>query len=66
MKNFIEKRYKEDMELDDAIHTGLLTLKENYEGEMNEKNIEVGVIGMDGIFRVLKQSEIKDYLKEAE
>ncbi len=66
MKNFIEKRYKEDMELDDAIHTGLLTLRKNFEGEMNEKNIEVGVIGIDGIFRVLKQSEIKDYLKEAE
>ena len=66
MKNFIEKRYNPDMELDDAIHTGLMTLKENYEGEMNERNIEVGVIGMDGKFRILKHSEIKDYLKEAE
>jgi 20S proteasome subunit alpha 2 len=35
MKNakiFLEKRYKADMELEDAIHTALLTLKEGYEG----------------------------------
>ena len=27
-KNFLERRYNEDMELDDAIHTALLTLRE--------------------------------------
>ncbi|MFO0131055.1 MAG: hypothetical protein ACK52J_00155 [bacterium] len=37
-KIFLEKRYKEDMELEDvlkfikAIHTALLTLKEGFEG----------------------------------
>ncbi len=30
------------MELDDAIHVALLTLRESYEGEMTEHNIEVG------------------------
>ena len=37
MKNakiFLEKRYKADMELEDAIHTALLTLKEGYEGKI--------------------------------
>ena len=46
----MEKRYKEEMELEDvfkfikAIHTALLTLKEGFEGQMNHKNIEVGII----------------------
>ena len=64
IKNFIEKRYNPDMEIDDAIHIGLLTLRENFEGELTEKNVEIGVVGVDGGFRVLKQSDIKDYLKE--
>jgi len=34
-KTFLEKRYKEDLELEDAIHIALLTLKETIEGEMN-------------------------------
>ncbi|RKP17828.1 N-terminal nucleophile aminohydrolase [Rozella allomycis CSF55] len=33
-KTFLEKRYAEDMELDDAIHTAILTLKEGFEGHM--------------------------------
>jgi len=34
-KTFLEKRYNPDMEIEDAIHTALLTLKEGYEGESN-------------------------------
>ncbi|XP_024017689.1 proteasome subunit alpha type-2-like [Morus notabilis] len=29
-KTFLEKRYTDDMELDDAVHTAILTLKEGY------------------------------------
>ena len=64
-KSFLEKRYNEDMELDDAIHTALLTMREGFEGEMNEHNIELAVIGEDRVFKVLTPSEIKDYLDEA-
>jgi 20S proteasome subunit alpha 2 len=64
-KNFLEKRYQDDMELEDAIHTALLTLREGFEGEMNGGNIEVGVVGLDGKFRVLTESEVQDYLDEA-
>ena len=65
-KNFLEKRYQEDMELEDAIHTALLTLREGFEGEMNGENIEVGVVSKtDGKFRLLSPSEIQDYLDEA-
>lgn len=65
-KSFLEKRYNEDQELEDAIHTALLTLKEGFEGEMNEKNIEVAVVGSDGVFRVLSQNEVRDYLTEVQ
>lgn len=55
------------MELEDAIHTALLTLKEGFEGEMTEHNIEVGVISDDNrTFRTLTPAEIRDYLDEAE
>ncbi|ORY06978.1 20S proteasome alpha subunit B [Basidiobolus meristosporus CBS 931.73] len=66
-KTFLEKRYNEEMELDDAIHTAILTLKEGYEGEMTEHSIEIGVIGGGDSeehrkFRKLTVSEVKDYL----
>jgi 20S proteasome subunit alpha 2 len=31
-KVFLEKRFKVDMEIEDAIHTALMTLKEGFEG----------------------------------
>lgn len=65
-KTFLEKRYSEDMELEDAVHTALLTLREGFEGEMTSTNIEVGVIGADKKLRVLTPAEVQDYLAEAE
>lgn len=64
-KNFLERRYNDDMELDDAVHIALLTLRESYEGEMTEFNIEVGLIGEDKVFRILTPAEVRDYLDEA-
>ncbi|GJN41065.1 hypothetical protein PR202_gn00390 [Eleusine coracana subsp. coracana] len=60
-KTFLEKsmqncnvlvgtRYTEDMELDDAIHTAILTLKEGYEGQISSRNIEIGIIRSDREF----------------
>nr|GMC72748.1 proteasome subunit alpha type-2-A [Ipomoea batatas] len=65
-KTFLEKRYTEDMELDDAVHTAILTLKEGFEGQISGKNIEIGIIGADKVFRVLTPAEIDDYLQEVE
>ncbi|GJJ75753.1 20S proteasome subunit alpha 2 [Entomortierella parvispora] len=72
-KTFLEKRYNDDIELEDAIHTAILTLKEGFEGQMTENTIEIGIItGVvstkdDGAvvlpeFRKLSPVEIKDYL----
>lgn len=37
-------RYNDDISLEDAIHTALLTLKEGFEGLMTEKTIDIGVV----------------------
>lgn len=60
-KTFLEKRYSDNLELEDAVHTAILTLKESFEGQMTEDNIEIGISDKDG-FRRLSPPEIKDYL----
>ncbi|URE22439.1 hypothetical protein MUK42_18116 [Musa troglodytarum] len=50
-KTFLEKRYTDDMELDDAVHTAILTLKEGFQGQISGKNIEIGIVGADRKFR---------------
>lgn len=54
-------RYSDDLELEDAIHTAILTLKEGFEGQMTADNIEIGISDKKG-FRRLKPSEVRDYL----
>ncbi|KAF2432073.1 proteasome A-type and B-type [Tothia fuscella] len=76
-KTFLEKRYTEGLELEDAIHIALLTLKETIEGEMNGETVEIGIVGppedkllgYEGVegavgprFRVLSSQEVEDYL----
>ena len=46
-KTFLEKRYSEEMELEDAIHTAILTLKEGFEGQISGSNVEIGALGGD-------------------
>ncbi|KAH8822778.1 nucleophile aminohydrolase [Flagelloscypha sp. PMI_526] len=43
-KTFLEKRYNDEISLEDAIHTALLTLKEGFEGQLTEKTIEIGIV----------------------
>jgi len=75
-KTFLEKRYNDDISLEDAIHTALLTLKEGFEGQMTEKTIEIGVVTVPSAgdleqgglsrpkptFRKLTEEEVRDYL----
>jgi len=65
-KTFLEKRYSEDIELEDAVHTAILTLKEGFEGQIGADNIEIGIVGEDGAFRVLTAAEVADYLAETD
>mmetsp|Transcript_42234 Transcript_42234/g.92035 ORF Transcript_42234/g.92035 Transcript_42234/m.92035 type:complete len:236 (+) Transcript_42234:102-809(+) len=65
-KSFLEKRYNDDIELEDAIHTAILTLKEGFEGAITAENIEIGIVGEDRKFRTLTPSQVQDYLGEVE
>jgi 20S proteasome subunit alpha 2 len=63
---FLEKRYPKNegddaLELEDAIHTAILTLKESFDGQMDKNNIEIGIVNEDG-FKRLTPSEVQDYL----
>uniref|UniRef100_A0A8D8XPM2 Proteasome subunit alpha type n=1 Tax=Cacopsylla melanoneura TaxID=428564 RepID=A0A8D8XPM2_9HEMI len=60
-KTFLEKRYSEDLELDDAVHTAILTLKEGFEGQMTAENIEIGIADSTG-FRRLDVATVRDHL----
>lgn len=60
-KSFLEKRYSEELELEDAIQTAILTLKEGFEGQMTQDNIEIGICNQQG-FKRLSPTEVKDYL----
>ncbi|CAJ0916674.1 3540_t:CDS:2 [Entrophospora sp. SA101] len=72
MQEFTQSGYNDDIGLEDAVHTSILTLKEGFEGQMTENSIEIGIIGgdttgfMEGkeqpLFRKLSPSEVKDYL----
>lgn len=76
-KTFLEKRYDDTVELDDAIHTAILTLKEGMEGQMTADSFEIGIVSIDPTaekeethtgapgmrFRKLKPDQIKDYLE---
>ena len=53
-KVYLEKRYKDDLDKDEAIHIALLALKDGFEGVMSNKNIEIGYIDQkDNKFKVL-------------
>jgi 20S proteasome subunit alpha 2 len=62
------------MEIEDAVHTAILTLKEGMEGQLTESMIEIGVaqfvlttqnngnVSSLPTFKSLSSAEIKDYL----
>lgn len=60
-KTFLEKRFNETLELDDGIHTALLTLRESFDVGMTESNVEVAVCTASGYHRLTKQ-QVKDHL----
>lgn len=43
-KTFLEKRWNEDLELEDVINVALLALKESVDGEMTGENLDILVI----------------------
>ena len=41
-------RYNESLELEDAVHIAILTLKEDFEGQMTPDAIEIGLVSDRG------------------
>ena len=68
-RSFLEKTYTDDMDIGDAIHTAIKALKNTFEGEMTERNLEVGIIKESDpskAFHQCTQEEIRDLLREVE
>lgn len=75
-KTFLEKRWNENLELEDAIHVSLLALKESVDGELTGENLDIAVVsdtqeellGFQGTevpgprFKKLSAEEINDRL----
>ena len=63
-KTFLEKRYSDDISLEDAVYTAILTLKEGFEGQLTEKTVEIGIVtaapGAQSVFRNLSEQEVRD------
>ncbi len=53
--------YSENVQLDDAVHTALLTLRESFEVGLTEDNVEVGICQKDG-FKLLSKQQIRDHI----
>ena len=56
------------MDLEDAIHVALLTLKEGFDGDVTPNNISVGVVRENKDkkyeFVILSKQELTDYLDQ--
>lgn len=61
-RTFLEKRYDENRNLEDVIQDAILTLREGFEGEITEHNIEIGICSKDKGFKRLTPEEVKDSL----
>ncbi len=62
-RTFLEKRYKEEDDIEDAVQLAILTLKEGFDGEITADNIEIGISSL-GSFRKLSSAEIAEYLAQ--
>jgi 20S proteasome subunit alpha 2 len=62
-RTFLEKRFKEEDDIEDAVQLAILTLKEGFDGEITADNIEIG-ISSDDSFKKLSTEEISEYLAQ--
>ena len=62
-RTFLEKRFKEEDDIEDAVQLAILTLKEGFDGEITPDNIEIGISSKEG-FRKLGNADIAEYLAQ--
>lgn len=58
---FVFISYSQELEIEDAIHTAILTMKEGFEGIMSSTNVEIGV-AIGNQFHILTPEDISEYL----
>jgi 20S proteasome subunit alpha 2 len=59
----LEKRYRDDLSLDDGLSIVISTMREGFDGELNEKNIELAILKSTG-FELLTPEQIRNYLRD--
>ena len=59
----LERRYKDGLSIDDGLGIIISTLREGYDGEVTEKNIEIAILKNTG-FELLTPEQLKNYLKD--
>jgi 20S proteasome subunit alpha 2 len=63
-RTFLERRFNEELTIQDAIQIAISTLKEGFDGQISADLIEVAVVDENRKFRVLSTTEIKEFLTE--
>ena len=62
-RELLEKKYREDMKLDEAIRLSVEAIRTAYQNELKAENINISVItAASKVFRKLEDEEIKKYL----
>ena len=77
-RSFFEKRYKDNMSKEEAVHLALLALKRGFEGSFKPKNVEIALVqnfnveieAMEGLdqksniwkFDTLSHEEVEEYM----
>lgn len=66
-KSFLEKRYSDELDLEDAIHTAIQTLRQVFEGQLTPNNIQIGIAdATSGMFHLLTHAEVEEHLTYAQ
>lgn len=66
-KSFLEKRYSDELDLEDAIHTAIQTLRQVFEGQLTPNNIQIGIAdATSGMFHLLTPAEVEEHLTYAQ
>jgi 20S proteasome subunit alpha 2 len=66
-KSFLEKRYSDELDLEDAIHTAIQTLRQVFEGQLTPNNIQIGIAdATSGMFHLLTPTEVEEHLTYAQ
>jgi proteasome alpha subunit len=63
VKELLEKEYKDDINLDQAVKLSLKALKQVIESDFDSNKVEIAIIeNKDKIFRVMSQKEVQEYI----